>query len=200
MRLRSVARLRCLDEQHVGAGLAVTHGARDGRLETLDRDRVGARDDQRLARAPRIERRLDLADHLCGRNECLVIEVTAALGKRLVLDLDRVGPGTLEQPHRAFDIECIAVAGVGIDDQAGGNAVADHADNVGDLAHADETDVGTAEPCIGNRCAGDVKRRKTGLLGDERGERIIDAGRDHDGLAYEAGAQGLRIGHGYSPR
>ncbi len=46
---------RRLDEQHVGAGLAIERRARDGAVEALDRDRVGARDDQRLARVARID-------------------------------------------------------------------------------------------------------------------------------------------------
>ena len=112
-----VARLRRLDEQHVGAGFAIHCGALDGALEALDRDRVGARDDQRLARVPRIDRGADLAAHLGRRDQRLAVEMPAALGKVLVLELDRVGAGALELADGAHDVERVAVAGVGIDDQ-----------------------------------------------------------------------------------
>ena len=65
----------------------------------------------------RIERRLDLADHFGGRDQRLVVEMAATLGKVLILDLDRIGAGALEQADRALDIERIAVAGIGIDDR-----------------------------------------------------------------------------------
>ena len=76
-------------------------GALDGALEALDRDRVGARDDQRLARVPRVDRGADLAAHLVRRDQRLAVEVAAALGKVLVLELDRGGAGALELAHRA---------------------------------------------------------------------------------------------------
>ena len=76
----------------------------------------------------------------------LVVEMAAALGKVLVLELDRVRPGPLEQAHGAFDIECVAVPGVGIDDQMDADAVADQRDRLHDLVQADEADVGAAEP------------------------------------------------------
>ena len=147
-----------------------------------------------------IERRLDLADHFGCRHQPLLVEVAAALGKGLVLELDRVGAGAFEQPHGARDIERIAVAGIGIDDQIGGNPVADRADDVGDFAHADQADVGAPEAGIGDRRAGYVKRPERGLFGDQRGEGVVDAGRDHDGLSRQAGAQIVRLRHHCSPR
>ena len=48
MRPSSAALARRLDEQHVGAGLAIKRGARDGALEAFDGDRIGAGDDQRI--------------------------------------------------------------------------------------------------------------------------------------------------------
>ena len=181
---------RRLDEQHVGAGFAIERGARDGALEALDGDRVGAGDDQRVAGAARIDRRLDLADHVLRRNQRLVVEMAAALGKILVLDLDGVGAGALQQPHGALDIERIAVAGVGIDDEMRADAVADQRDRLDHLVHADEADVGPAEPRIGDRRAGDVERLEAGAFGDQRGERVVDARRDQDRRAREAGSAG----------
>ncbi len=46
-RASSLALARRLDEQHVGAGLAVERGALERALEAFDGDGVGAGDDQR---------------------------------------------------------------------------------------------------------------------------------------------------------
>ena len=61
----------------------------------------------------------DLAAHLGRRDQRLAVEMAAALGKVLVLELDRVGAGALELAHGALDVERVAVAGVGVDDQMG---------------------------------------------------------------------------------
>ena len=112
----------------------------------------------------------------------------AALGKILVLDLDRVGARALEQAHGALDIERIAVAGVGVDHEMRAHAVADQRDGLDHLVHADQADVGAAEPRIGDGRAGDIERLEAGLLRDQRGERVVDARRDQDRRAREAGA------------
>ena len=65
-------------------------------VEAFDRDGVGARDDQQVGIGARIDRGLDLGDHLGARDHLLALEVAAALGEHLVLDLDRVGAGALQ--------------------------------------------------------------------------------------------------------
>ena len=170
------------------------------RVEALDGDRVGPRDDQRLARAPRVDRGADFAAHLVRRDQRLAVEVAAALGKILVLELDRVGAGALELADRAHHIERVAVAGVGIDDQVRADPVANERQRIDHLGHGDEADVGAAEPGVGDGRAGDIERREPGLARDQRGERIVDPRRNHDGLAAEARAQGFRVGHGHIPR
>ena len=149
------------------------------------------------AETPRVDRRLDLAHHLRRRNQHLVVEMAAALGEILVLELDGVGAGALEQAHRALDIERVAVAGVGIDHEMRRHAVADQADGLDHLAHADQPDIGAAQPRIGDGRAGDVERLEAGLFGDQRGERVIDARRDQDRRARETGAQGF-LGHAFT--
>ena len=84
------------------------------------------------------------------RDHALVGEMAAALGKGLVLDLDRGGARALEQPDRPLDVQRIAVAGVGVDDDRRRHALADMGERIGDLAHRDEADVGPAEPGIGD--------------------------------------------------
>ena len=106
--------------------------------------------------------------------------MSAALGKHLILELDRRGPGPLEQPHRTLDIERVAVAGVGIDDQRTVDAVAHQRDRLGDLGRGDEPDVGPPEPAIGDGRAGEIQRVEAGRSGDAGAQRVIHARRDDD--------------------
>ena len=69
-----------------------------------------------------------------------------------------LAPGALEAADRAHHVERVAVAGVGIDDEMGVDAVADQRERVGNLAHADEADIRPAEPGIGDGGAGDIER------------------------------------------
>jgi stage V sporulation protein SpoVS len=61
-------------------------------------------------------RSADFLHHLLGGNYILAGKVTAFLRKRLVLDLDAGGAGALQGANRAHDIDRVAIAGVGIDD------------------------------------------------------------------------------------
>ena len=90
--------------------------------------------------------------------------MAAALGEILILDLDGVGPGTLQQPHGALDIECIAVAGVGIDDEVRVDTVSDQRHGIDHLAQADQTDIRAPQSGIGDGRAGDIERIKTGRV------------------------------------
>ena len=81
----------------VGAGFAISGGAVDRRLETVGRDRVGARDDDEVEVGARVGGGLHLGDHLGLRDRLLAVEMAAAFRKHLVLDLDGVGAGALEQ-------------------------------------------------------------------------------------------------------
>ena len=137
---------------------------------------------------PRIERRLDLADHLLRRDQRLVVEVAAALRERLILDLDRIRAGALEQAHRARHVERIAVAGIRIDDEMAADAIADQGNRIGHLAHRNEADVGATEPGIGNAGPRDIDRGEPCPLGKMRGQRIVDAGRDEDRRGGKTGA------------
>jgi hypothetical protein len=116
---RNVGDLLCrgrrFHESDVGPGFAVGGGALERSGEAFRRNGVGARDDQKVVVAARVDGRLDLPHHLCGRDHLLAREMAAALGKDLVLDLQRIGAGALEQLHRAYHVHGIAEAGIGID-------------------------------------------------------------------------------------
>ena len=94
-------------------------------IEPFGRNRIGARHDQRFDAASRIQRCLDLADHLGRGDQGLAVEVPAALRRDLILDLDGVGAGALEQPHRAHHVERVAEASISIGDDRKLDALAD---------------------------------------------------------------------------
>ncbi len=71
----------------------------------------------------------------------------------MVLNLDRVSASLFETADRAHDVQGVAVAGVGVDDQVSSNAIADQGQRVGDLAHAHKADVRPPEPGVGDRGA-----------------------------------------------
>ena len=85
-------RRRRLDEQHVGAGIAVARSAIERGRKPFDGHGIGARNDQRPLGMSRVDRGLDLPDHFGGADDRLVFEVAATLGKALILELDGVAP------------------------------------------------------------------------------------------------------------
>jgi hypothetical protein len=125
--------------------------------------------------------------------------VTAALRKSLILDLDGVGAGALQQPHRSLNVERIAVAGVGVDNQMSADTITDQLHRLDDLAHADETDVGAPKMRVCDACSGDVQRLEAGALGNQRGERIVHAGREQDWATLEPFRQGI-CSHVHNPK
>ena len=78
--------------------------------------------------------------------------------------------------------------------------LADQRQRLGHLGHADKPNIRPPEPGVGNRRAGHVERLESRLCGDQRGERVIDARRHHDGLLGEAGAQVSAPSHDPSHR
>jgi hypothetical protein len=108
-----------LGEDHVGAGGAVGVGPLDRGVEALDAARVGAGDDHHVGiGAMRRHRRRPDGGEGVGRDERLVVEVSAALREDLVLD--RCSAAAPAWPYSttvriaALDL---AVAGVGVDDR-----------------------------------------------------------------------------------
>ena len=94
--------------------------------------------------------------------------MAATLGKILIFDLDRLRARLLEQPHRARDIERIAIAGIGIDNEIGIDAIADQRDRINDFGETDQADIRPPEPRIGDGRAGNIERMKPGLCRDQR--------------------------------
>ncbi len=128
----------------------------------------------------RVDRRLDLARHLAGRDHDLLGKVAAALRVGLVLDLDGVGARALEGAHGALRIERIAEAGIRIDDEPRRDAIADEGDGLGNLGGRHEADVRPAEPRIGDGRPRNVQGLEAGGIGNECREGIIDAWRQNN--------------------
>ena len=114
------------------------------------------------------------------------------LGVGLVFELNSGRAGALEHANCALDIECIAVAGVGIDNNGEIDPLADVRQRIGDFGPRDEANVGPPELGIGNGRAGKINRFKSGIGGERSGQCIEDAGRDDNRWALEPGQQAGR--------
>ena len=174
-----LARLRRFDEQHVDAGLDITLGAFKRPVETLDGDRIGAADDEKVVAAARIGGGLDLAHHLARRDQGLAVQVAAAFWHGLVFELYGRGPGPLEQPHCANDVERVAEAGIAVDHQRYVVVLLDRTHDLRDLVHADEADVRPADLRERHGCARKVGEREPRLGDKQRGIGVV-AARRHD--------------------
>ncbi len=184
-----IGRLRRLDEQHVRSGGEIGIGAIERRIEALDRDRIGSRDQQHLVVRPCVERGPDLSAHLSAGNEFLAGEMAAALRRRLVLELQGGRAGLCEELHRPLHVQGIAKTGIHVDDQRDGDTLADRGDGIGKFAEGDGADIGPSQPRIGDGRAGDIGGLETRPLGQQRRQRVVAAGSDHQAGHSETGAQ-----------
>src|SRR5438874_612705 len=88
--------------------------SRNGVVETGDRHRAGAADDDQRGIAAPVERGLHLADALVERNQ-LRLGLPERLWQQRILDRQPGCAGRFEFLHRAADIERVAIAVIGID-------------------------------------------------------------------------------------
>ncbi len=115
--------------------------------------------------------------------------MAAALRELLVLELHGVGAGALQHADRARDVQRIAEARVGIDDERQRDRLAHGGDVGGKLGERDEADIGHAEIGIGEAGAGDIDGGETQALDEARGERVGRARNDRTGALVERAAQ-----------
>jgi hypothetical protein len=134
-----------LDEEHVGARLPVLRGALERGVEALDRDRVGAGDDDEVRIDARVGGGADLGDRLFHRHHLLAGKMAAALGDHLVLEMHAGHARALIALDRAPDIQHPAVAVVGIGDERQPARLGDAARVVDHLGHGQQADVGHAQ-------------------------------------------------------
>ena len=172
--------LRRLDEGHVGAGREGAVDALDRLLEAEHRHGVGAGDQHDVGVGPVLGRGAHLADEVVGVDDLLAVEVTAALGRDLVLDVQRGRAAQRVLAHGPHDVELVAVARVGVGDHGDRDRGGEAAEVLGHLGHGQQPVVGVAE---GGRRAGarHVHSREARLLDQAGGQRVVGAGR-HDQL------------------
>ena len=84
---------------HVGAGFHEKLAALDRGFDAVDAGGVGARGDEQIGIAPRVERGLDLGQHLLDRDDLLARQIAAAVGKHLVAEEQAGDAGSLEGAH-----------------------------------------------------------------------------------------------------
>ena len=183
------------DEQDVGAGLCVGLRAPQRLVEPQRGPCVGARDDQEVRRGARIDRDLDLADHVRHRDHPPARRVTALLRELLVLELDRGDAGLLVAPHRAAHVEQPAVAGVRVGDHRRARELGDALDALDHLGVGREPRVRQAERRGDEAESGDVGRVDRVLVQHVGRDQVEDPRGDEASAPGEEGAQ-RAAGHG----
>jgi len=120
--------------------------------------------------------------------------MAAAFGEHLVLDLDRIGAGALQELDGAHHVHGVAEASVGVDHQRPRKHLANGADVVRQLAERHQPVVGNAEIGVSDAGAGDIGGRKAEIGHDTGGERIAHARQDDGGAGLEQGSEVLAGG------
>ena len=123
--------------------------------------------------------------------------MAAAFGKGLVFDLQHGSACLLESAHGAHGVERVAEAGVGVDDDRNAHALGDAGQAVSHFGGGGQANVRATQARVGNRRTREVKRFKTGLLGDQSGQRVIDPGGQQDlrllQTMFQCGGHGVPI-------
>nr|WP_233500091.1 hypothetical protein [Gordonia sp. YC-JH1] len=159
-----------LGEDEVGSGVDVRLRSVDRRIEALDAAGVGAGAHDEVLVAAGSDRGSQPAQHVVDRDHLLAVEVSAAFGVHLVLEVAAGQPGVLERRDGPGRTHRLAEPGVGVDErrQVGGSRGRSAAR--GDLGEGGEADVG--QPQVGGqRGARDVHALESGVghhLGHQR--------------------------------
>ena len=186
---------RRLDEEQIGAGLAIELGPLDGGVEPFDRAGIGAgHDDHRLVLAG-IEGRLQLGDHLGCGDHLLALHMAAALGRDLILDEQGGDAGALIGAHGAGDIGRPAIAGIGIGQQRQLGRIAEPGIELRHLAHAELGHIGLADQARGGAIAAAGRGLEAGPLDQLQGERVMGARQDQNLRRFNQLAEEGRAAH-----
>ncbi len=120
----------------------------------------------------------NLGQVVVERDDHLVIEMAALLGKALVLEMQAGDPALLKFAHRARHVELVTIAGIGIGDHRDFHGGGQTARILRHLGHSDEAVIGIAQRGRSAR-AGHVDDGKAGLLDDPCADAVIGT-RRHD--------------------
>src|SRR5215510_10315546 len=170
--------LRRLDEDRLRAGVDVALGAPQRLVEAQHGARIGAHADERLGIKPLRHSGPDLSLHDFCWNDLLAGHMTAALGPSLVLEKDRARTHAFVGLNGVHGVLDVTVTVVDIDQNrhiAGRDDVAHRRRDVGEAL---EADVGHAIARTGDREAADEHGVESGLLDQQRAQRIVGAGND----------------------
>ena len=168
-----------LDEAGVGARLPRGRDAGDRLVHAGHGQGVGPGDDEEVAARAGFDRRADLLHVLLALDHPLAPHVAALLRPHLVFQEAAGRAGGDQLVDRAVDVQRIAVARVGVDDDRDLDA---HADPPGPLDHLglrQQAQVGLADRRGRHGIAGHEGHREAGLLGELGRERVVDAGEAH---------------------
>lgn len=88
-RLELAPRFGSFDKEQIRSGTRIRAGTTQGRIETQNRARIGTCDHEQVTRSARRAGGTDLSHHLTLRNQPLARQVTAALRRCLIFQLDR---------------------------------------------------------------------------------------------------------------
>ena len=131
-----------------------------------------------------------LGEPLVGVDDLLPRHVAAPLGPDLVLEEDADGSGLLPEFDGASDVDGVAVAGVGVDDQPEpGRGEGDAPGDIGDLGLGEQPDVGPAEMGPGDGEPRDEAELEPGLLSQEGRPGVPDPGEQHGLAGAEPGSE-----------
>ena len=146
----------------------------------------------------RVERGLDLGQHLLDRDDLLARQVAAAVRKHLVADEQAGDARRLERAHHLPHIVDAAEAGVGVDIDRDFDRGADARVVVGIVAHVGLAHVGLRQHAADRGIAAGHDRLEAFGLDDARRQRVIGARHQHQPLAGHDGAEFLSGVHGRS--
>ena len=139
--LQVVEGFDAIDEDQVGARCAIGACAQHDVVPSVGLQRVGARDDDEIAIAPRVAGGAHLRHHLFQLDDLLARQETASLGEHLVFDVQRRGARVFVLANGPPHVERISVARVGVADDGDVHRIRDRA-RVGDhLGHREQPEV-----------------------------------------------------------
>ena len=109
----------------------------------------GARNDDQVLVAPRVERRLDFVNELFARNQADVETfVAGAFGRHLIFDVQRSDASLLELADTAHRVDGVAIAGFTIADDGNVDRVDDVARLVDHFRKRQQPGIGEAEGAV----------------------------------------------------
>ena len=107
-------RFECFGENRIGTGVQIRLRPQHGIGVARHASRIGSGDNYEIRISTRCHRRADFPDHHLGIDERFTGKVAAPLGHLLIFEVNARDTGLLEEANRAFDVQTLAEAGVGI--------------------------------------------------------------------------------------